>query len=83
MLWFIFHKPQDIVVLFKQESRHFFWNIPTMILLHRISKIRFVDTLEAKFLGLIIYLRGAPPRLSHERMRSRCIQILRRAHHEA
>ena len=38
MLWFIFHKPQDIVVSFKQESRHFFWNIPTMILLHRISK---------------------------------------------
>jgi hypothetical protein len=58
MLWFIFHKPQDVVVPFRQESRYFFWNIHTMILLQRISKIRFADTLEGKILGKIIHLRA-------------------------
>jgi|GEM_PF-5180640 len=62
MLWFIFHKPEDIVVPFKQESRHFFWNIPTMILLHRISKNPHRRHIGGKFLGKIIYLRAITAR---------------------
>jgi hypothetical protein len=62
MLWFIFHKPQDIVVLLKQESRHFFWNIPAMILLHRISKNPHRRHIEEKFLGKIIHLRATTAR---------------------
>jgi hypothetical protein len=30
MLWFIFQKPQDVVVMLKQESRHFFRNAQTI-----------------------------------------------------
>jgi hypothetical protein len=59
MLWFIFHKPQDIGVLFKQESRHFFWNIRNGISLHRISKNPYRRHIGGKNLGKIIHLRAA------------------------
>jgi hypothetical protein len=38
MLWFIFHKPQDVVVYRQEESRQFFYKLPAITFLQRIYK---------------------------------------------